>query len=422
LSRKRNAVAPPKWSSLLYGIIAISPTLPKQESGDDVDEVMDIVPIVSSEEESTDIAHCVQQSSEEDEVSGPSLIHDIDVAASTECSLSQTQKTGSHLVESYLSQHPAAVLQGATEEVVPSLPVDGRCSSATMASKVVKHFAEAYAALSPGRRAQCNHWLRSLAIYLRPRLFDDPTGMIQHIISDNPMGAIEELKNRLGVSSVCAAPQDSQVHERHLVDETGDAQLAVDKVLLREETFQFNCPAMHGLREHTSRLSGTYCCDYCGQDNSAHESFLICESCDVGVCSDCRNNEQCCRYESCHGCELTRSSVYCLFLSCSLFDAMLIGSSVPFLHILIVPSHCGHVIFSESFWLRQPPGCFLPRAASSAPKLPRNADQLASLTLKISSRSGSHAQGCSGRRRSSTPSSEHMMPVMGATLPISLRG
>jgi len=388
---------------------------------------MDIIPIVSSEEEEiTDADLDVQQSSEEDDITGPSLIDvleddGIDVAASTACTLSQTQKTGSHLVENYLSQHPEAVLQG-LEVAVNSSPVEGPCSSTSMASKVVKHFSDKYVSLNPGRKAQCDHWLRSLAIYLQPSLFDNPIGMIQFIISVNPMGTIEELKSRLGVSSVRDAPQDPQVLEGPSGGTTGDAQLVVDKVILCEGTFQLNCSAIRGLRDHTTPLSGTYCCDYCGLDISAHESFLICESCDVGVCSDCRNNEQCCRYESCHGCELTRSSVYCLFLSCSLFDAMLIGSSVPFLHILIVPSHCGHVIFSESFWLRQPPGCFLPRAASSAPKLPRNADQLASLTLKISSRSGSHAQGCSGRRRSSTPSSEHMMPVMGATLPISLRG
>jgi len=91
------------------------------------------------------------------------------------------------------------------------------------------------------------------------------------------------------VSSVRAAPQDTHVHGGHIVDLTSDAQLAEDNVLLREETFQFNCPALHGLQEHTPLLSGKYCCDYCGQDISAHESFLICESCDVGVCSECQS-------------------------------------------------------------------------------------------------------------------------------------
>eukprot|EP00959_Pyramimonas_sp_CCMP1952_P147014 3077148-Pyramimonas_sp.AAC.1 len=112
--------------------------------------------------------------------------------------------------------------------------------------------------------------------------------MIQRIITDNRTGTIEELRNRLGVSSV--APQDTHVHGGHTVDLTGDAQLAEDKVLLREETFQFNCPVLHGLHEHTSLLSGKSCCDCCSQDISAHASFLICESCDVGVCSECQNN------------------------------------------------------------------------------------------------------------------------------------
>ncbi|CAK0820697.1 unnamed protein product [Prorocentrum cordatum] len=265
-------------------------TLPKQEPDDVEDDVMAVVPIDSSEEEITDIAQCTQQGGEEDEISGLSPIHGIDVAASTECSFSQTRRSDAHPVEDYLSQHPAAVLQGSTEEVVPSLPVDGPSSSSMMASDVVKHVIDAFTVLSLGPKAQCDHWLRSLAIYLQPSLFDNPIGMIQHIISDNPMGTIEELNNRLGVSSVRAAPQDTHVHGGHIVDLTGDVQLAEDTVLVREETFQFNCPALHGLHEHTFLRSGKYCCDYCGQDISAHERFLICESCDVGVRSECQNN------------------------------------------------------------------------------------------------------------------------------------
>jgi len=167
----------------------------------------------------------------------------------------------------------------------------------------VKHFIDACTVLSPGRKGQCDRWLRSLSIYLQPSLFDNPIGMIQRIISDNPTGAIEELRKRLGVSSVRAAPQDTDVCGGHIVDLTSDAQLAEDKVLLCEETFQPNCPAPRGLRGRTSLLSGKYCCDYCGQDNSAHESFLTCESCDVGVCSECEKRRRC--YESRHGRELT---------------------------------------------------------------------------------------------------------------------
>jgi len=166
---------------------------------------MAVVPIDSSEEEITDIAQCAQQSSEEDEISGPSPVHGMDVAASTECSLSQTHRADAHLVDDYLPQHPAAFLQGSTEEVVTSLPVDGPSSSPMMASDVVKHFVDAYAVLSPGRKAQCDHWLRPLAIYLQPSLFDNPIGMIQRIISDNPMGATEEFKTGL-VCRQCELP------------------------------------------------------------------------------------------------------------------------------------------------------------------------------------------------------------------------
>eukprot|EP00959_Pyramimonas_sp_CCMP1952_P169350 3537709-Pyramimonas_sp.AAC.1 len=69
---------------------------------------MAVVPNVSSEEEITDVAQCTQQSSEEDEISGPSPFHGIDATASAECSLSQIHRTDAHLVEDYLSQHPAA--------------------------------------------------------------------------------------------------------------------------------------------------------------------------------------------------------------------------------------------------------------------------------------------------------------------------
>mmetsp|Transcript_97811 Transcript_97811/g.258334 ORF Transcript_97811/g.258334 Transcript_97811/m.258334 type:complete len:80 (+) Transcript_97811:626-865(+) len=67
-------------------------------------------------------------------------------------------------------------------------------------------------------------------------------------------------------------------------------QPAEDKVLLCEKTFHFNCPALRGLRERISHISPKYCCDYCGQDINAHESFLECTSCDVGACTECQNN------------------------------------------------------------------------------------------------------------------------------------
>ncbi|CAK0852502.1 unnamed protein product [Prorocentrum cordatum] len=263
LSRKRNAAAHPKLSSLLSEIIAITPTPPKQETDDVCGEEMAAEPIDSSEGEITDTATCTQLTSAEEELSGPTPNLVIDVVASTECSLSQTHMTDSRLAEDYLSQHPAAVLQGSAVDVVRSMPEDGPGSSTMLATDVEKLFLDAFAVLSPGRKALCAHWLLPLAIYLKPSLSDDPSGMIQYIISDKPMGAIEELKSRLGVSSTRVASQGAHVHECSSADLTGGMQPAEDKVLLCEEYFHFNCPALHGLRERTSLLSGRYCCDYC---------------------------------------------------------------------------------------------------------------------------------------------------------------
>eukprot|EP00959_Pyramimonas_sp_CCMP1952_P206987 4329873-Pyramimonas_sp.AAC.1 len=95
--------------------------------------------------------------------------------------------TDSHFVEDYLSQHPAAVLQGSAVDVAPPIPEDGLGCPSMLAANEMKLFLGAYAVLSVGRKAQCDHWLLSLANYLKPSLSDDPTGMIQFIISDNPM-------------------------------------------------------------------------------------------------------------------------------------------------------------------------------------------------------------------------------------------
>jgi len=156
LSRKRNTAAHPKWSSLLSEIISISPTLPQQETGDVCDEEMVAEPIDSSEGEVADTAKCTHLSSAEDEFSGPAPNHDFDVAASTECSLSQTRMTDSRIVVDYLPQHPAAVLQGSAVDVVHPMPEDGTGCPSMLATNEMKLYPDAHAVLSAGRKAQCD--------------------------------------------------------------------------------------------------------------------------------------------------------------------------------------------------------------------------------------------------------------------------